>query len=43
MKLLKEKNEYALDKEIPLIRIPYYKTTINEKDIFENKYLVEEE
>lgn len=39
----KEKNEYALDKGIPLIRIPYYKTTINEKDIFENKYLVEEE
>ena len=39
----KEKNAYALKKNIPLIRIPYYKTTISEKDIFGEKFLVEEE
>ena len=39
----KEKNAYALSHNIPLIRIPYYKTTIVEKDIFGNKFLVEEE
>ena len=39
----KEKNTYALKQGIPLIRIPYYKTTINEKDIFGDKFLVEEE
>lgn len=39
----KEKNAYALKRNIPLIRIPYYKTTINEKDIFGEKFLVEEE
>lgn len=37
-----EKNQYALQNNIPLIRIPYYKTTITEKDIFGEKYLVEE-
>ena len=37
-----EKNQYALQHNIPLIRIPYYKTTITKKDIFENKFLVEE-
>ena len=39
----KEKNAYALKQGIPLIRIPHYKTTINEKDIFGDKFLVEEE
>lgn len=39
----KEKNIYALQKGIPLIRIPYYKTSIIEKDIFGNKFQVEEE
>ena len=39
----KEKNTYAIKHNIPLIRIPYYKTTINEKDIFGEKFLVEEE
>lgn len=39
----KEKNAYALSHSIPLIRIPYYKTTITEKDIFGNKFLIEEE
>lgn len=39
----KEKNKYALKRGIPLIRIPYYKTTISEKDIFGEKFLVEEE
>lgn len=39
----KEKNEYALSHNIPLIRIPYYKTTITEKDIFGDKFLIEEE
>lgn len=39
----KEKNAYALKRGIPLIRIPHYKTTINEKDIFGEKFLVEEE
>lgn len=37
-----EKNEYALRNNIPLIRIPYYKTNITEKDLFGNKFLVEE-
>lgn len=37
-----EKNQYALTKGIPLIRIPYYKTTITEQDLFGEKYLVEE-
>jgi hypothetical protein len=37
-----EKNQYALKKGIPLIRIPYYKTTIEEKDIFGTKFLIEE-
>lgn len=37
-----EKNQYALQKNIPLIRIPYYKTTITKKDLFGDKYLVEE-
>lgn len=37
-----EKNQYALSNKIPLIRIPYYKTTITEKDLFGEKYLVEE-
>ena len=37
-----EKNQYALTKGIPLVRIPYYKTTITEKDLFGEKYLVEE-
>lgn len=37
-----EKNEYALSHNIPLIRIPYYKTAITEKDIFGEKYLIEE-
>lgn len=39
----KEKNIYALSHNIPLIRIPHYKTIITEKDIFGNKFLVEEE
>lgn len=39
----KEKNAYALSHNIPLIRIPHYKTTITEKDIFGDKFLVEEE
>lgn len=39
----KEKNKYALKRGIPLIRIPYYKITINKKDIFGEKFLVEEE
>ena len=39
----KEKNDYALSHNIPLIRIPHYKTTITEKDIFGDKFLVEEE
>lgn len=39
----REKNAYALKRNIPLIRIPYYKTTISEKDIFGEKFLVEEE
>jgi hypothetical protein len=37
-----EKNQYALSHEIPLVRIPYYKTTIAEQDLFGDKYLVEE-
>ena len=43
MKRDKEKNTYALKHGIPLIRIPHYKSTINEKDIFGDKFLVEEE
>lgn len=39
----KEKNVYALSHNIPLVRIPHYKTTITEKDIFGDKFLVEEE
>ena len=39
----KEKNTYALKQGIPLVRIPHYKSTINEKDIFGDKFLVEEE
>ena len=39
----KIKNKYALDNKIPLIRIPYYKTNITEKDLFGEKFLVEEE
>lgn len=39
----KIKNQYALDNKIPLIRIPYYKTNITEKDLFGEKFLVEEE
>ena len=38
-----EKNQYALNNNIPLIRIPYYKTTITFQDIFGNKFLVEKE
>ena len=37
-----EKNQYALSNGIPLVRIPYYKTTVIEKDLFGDKYLVEE-
>lgn len=37
-----EKNQYALTKGIPLVRIPYYKTTITEQDLFGEKYLIEE-
>ena len=43
MKRDREKNKYALSHNIPLIRIPHYKTTITEKDIFGEKFLVEEE
>lgn len=39
----KEKNKFAFENNIPLIRIPYYKTSINHKDIFGEKFLVEEE
>lgn len=39
----KEKNAYALSRDIPLVRIPHYKTTITEKDIFGDKFLIEEE
>lgn len=39
----KEKNKFALDNSIPLVRIPYYKTSISHKDIFGEKFLVEEE
>ena len=38
-----EKNTYALKRGIPLVRIPHYKTTINAKDIFGEKFVVEEE
>lgn len=38
----KEKNTYALSNNIPLIRIPYYKTSVTDKDIFGDKFLVEE-
>lgn len=38
-----EKNKYALNNNIPLIRIPHYKTTITYADIFGDKFLVEEE
>lgn len=37
-----EKNQYALSHRIPLVRIPYYKITITEQDLFGEKYLVEE-
>lgn len=37
-----EKNNYALQNNIPLVRIPYYKTSVNYKDIFGDKFLVEE-
>lgn len=37
-----EKNQYALSNNIPLVRIPYYKTTVTEKDLFGEKYLVQE-
>ena len=43
MKRDREKNQYALSHNIPLIRIPHYKITITEKDIFGDKFLVEEE
>ena len=39
----KEKNKFALDNNIPLVRIPYYKTSISYKDVFGEKFLVEEE
>lgn len=38
----KEKNAYALYHNIPLIRIPHYKTSVTDKDIFGDKFLVEE-
>ena len=37
-----EKNNYALQNNIPLVRIPYYKTSVSYKDIFGDKFLVEE-
>jgi hypothetical protein len=37
-----EKNQYALSHEIPLVRIPYYKTIITKQDLFGEKYLIEE-
>lgn len=38
-----EKNNYALTHNIPLIRIPYYKTVITYQDIFEDTFLVKKE
>lgn len=37
-----EKNQYALQNKIPLVRIPHYKTNITKEDLFGNKFLVEE-
>ena len=37
-----EKNNFALSKGIPLVRIPYYITKTSYKDIFGDKFLVEE-
>ena len=36
-----EKNNFALNNKIPLVRIPYYKISFNYEDIFGDKYLVE--
>lgn len=39
----KEKNQYALTHDIPLIRIPYYKNSIEKDDIFSSKFQVKKE
>ena len=36
------KNEFCIKHNLRLIRIPYWKNTITEQDIFEDKYLVKE-
>ena len=38
-----EKNLYAIENNIPLIRIPWYKKTITEDELFGEKFLVRKE
>ena len=39
---IKGKNEFCIKHNLRLIRIPYWKNTITEQDIFGDKYLVKE-